>query len=206
MLIIECDQNTPEWMAARLGVPTASKAGSIVTSTGARSKSLDKYAEYLAGCIFAGRDLDAWQGNSYTERGHEIEPESRSAYEFMFDRDVEEVGFCTTDDGRYGASPDGLVLKRTGGVEIKSLPKEHIPTLLYFKRHGKCPPIRIPQVQFQIMVCGLEFVDSFFYQPGLPSLNIRHEPDETVQRGLKMYGSELIAKRDEILKILREYK
>ena len=204
MIIHDADQNTDEWMAARLGVPTASKASSIVTSTGARSKSLDKYAEYLAGCIFAGRDLDAWQGNQYTDRGHEIEAEARSAYELKFNSDVEEVGFCTTEDGRYGASPDGLVLERTGGVEIKSLPKEHIPTLLYFKKHGKCPPIRIPQVQFQIMVCGLEFVDSFFYQPGLPSLNIRHDPNDDVQHGLETHVAELIERRDEIVKILKE--
>jgi len=160
---------------------------------------------YLAGCVFAERDIEQWDGNKYTERGHEVEDEARSAYSMLFDAEVEQVGFCTTDDGRYGASPDGLCDGRRGAVEIKCLPKEHIPTLIQFQRTGKISTSWRPQVQMQILVCGLDWVDSFFYQPDLPFLRVRHKPDETIQRGLQMFLAETIAKRDEYLAILREF-
>ena len=43
MIILECEQRTPEWYAARVGKPTASGFSKIVTSTGERSKSREGY-------------------------------------------------------------------------------------------------------------------------------------------------------------------
>ena len=206
MIVHEAPQNTPEWLLARLGIPTASNAQKVVTSAGARSKSLADYAAYLAGCLYTKTDNEAWEGNIYTERGHELEDEARAAYEFEADLDVEVVGFCTTDDGRFGASPDGLVNERKGGVEIKCLPKKHITTLLYWHKHKKCPPERVAQVQMQIKVCELEWVDSYFYQPNLPSLMIRNYPDKAVQDALSKYLEECRQERDKILTVLEEMR
>ena len=48
MLIHECDQNTPEWLALRLGMPTASSASKLVSGEGKLSTSMTSYAEKLA--------------------------------------------------------------------------------------------------------------------------------------------------------------
>jgi len=207
--IITADQNTQEWKGARIGIPSASKASDIVTSKGARSASLPKYAHYLAECIVAGFDVGEFSGNNSTNYGHKTEPEAISAYELRFDCDIERVGFCVKRDSEgnalYGCSPDGLIHIRTGGIESKSLPKEHSSTLLYYRKHGCVPSTRVPQVQMQILVCDLEYVDNWFYRPGLPSLRYRHDPDPVIQRALKMYLPECIALRDKHVKFLKEF-
>jgi hypothetical protein len=34
MIILDLEQGTPEWLQARLGIPTASNFGNIITPTG----------------------------------------------------------------------------------------------------------------------------------------------------------------------------
>lgn len=204
MKIIDCEQNKPEWMQARCGLPTASVAGRIITSTGAASKQAGALAAKLAGDLYAGHDIEAWEGDKYTERGHEIEGEAMDAYSLLFDCDVEEVGFCTDDTGVYGASPDGLI-GSDGLVEIKCLPKEHIPSLLFWKRNGKPPAVRIPQLQMQLLVTQRDWVDLWYYQPGLPSLRIRVTPDIKLQGALRREIKALIDERNRILSILNEF-
>jgi hypothetical protein len=45
------------------------------------------------------------------EYGSGTEEEARNWYAFQHDVEVQQVGFITTDDGRLGCSPDGLILK-----------------------------------------------------------------------------------------------
>ena len=158
MKIHDVEQNTPEWEVLRAGKPTASCFDSLVTSTGAPSKSMQGYAIELAGEMYAGRPLDTWNGNKYTDYGHEIEDEARLAYEMRTGNTVEQVGFITDDLELYGCSPDGLV-GDDGMAEIKCLPKKHIPSLLYWKKHGKAPPERIAQTQGQIMIAERKWCD-----------------------------------------------
>jgi len=130
VIVHDVAQGTDEWHALRAGLPTASEFSKLVTSKGEPSKSMTAYAMELAGELYAGRPLDAWEGNKYTERGHEIEHEARLAYA-MRGEPVEEIGFVTDDEGLWGCSPDGLV-GEYGMIEIKCLPKKHISVLLYF--------------------------------------------------------------------------
>ncbi len=114
MIISDHEQNTPEWHAARVGLPTASNANLLITSTGARSKSLEGYASKLAADTFAGKDIDAWEGNRFTERGHEIEAEARNWLAFDRDLDIAQVGFCTDNNSRFGAHLMGSYTQITG--------------------------------------------------------------------------------------------
>ena len=150
MKIHDVQQNTPEWLALRAGMPTASEAKKLVTSTGAASKSMPEYAQKLSGDLYAGKPIDAWEGNKYTERGHEVEDEARLAYA-MRGGNIQQVGFITDDLQRWGCSPDSLV-DDDGMLEIKCLPKQHIKALLYFKKHGKAPSEYIVQPQMQLLV------------------------------------------------------
>jgi len=204
MKIHNVEQNTPEWEALRAGKPTASNFSKLITSTGTPSKSMKPYAIELAGELYAGRPLDTWNGNKYTEYGHEIEELARLAYEMGTGTTVERVGFVTDDLERWGCSPDGLV-GDDGMVEIKCLPKEHIPTLLRWKRDGKTPPGRIAQTQGQMMIAERKWCDLMFYRPGLPRLIIRQFPDPGIIEPLKAQLLAVIAERNLIHKTLQEF-
>ena len=204
MKIHSVEQNTQEWEALRAGNPTASRFSELVTSTGSPSKSMQAYAIELAGEMYAGRPLDTWSGNKYTDYGHEIEDEARLAYEMRTGDTVEQVGFITDDLELYGCSPDGLV-GDDGMVEIKCLPKKHIPSMLYWKKHGKVPPERIAQTQGQVMIAERKWCDLLFYRPGLPMLIVRQYPDLNFVDSLKSQLFSVMAERNLILKQLQEF-
>ena len=204
MIIHDCDQNTDEWLVLRAGKPTASEFSKLVTSKGDPSKSMGKYAIELAGELYAGRPLDTWNGNKYTEYGHEIEDEARLAYEMRTGNTVDQVGFITDDDQRWGCSPDGMI-GGCGLVEIKCLPKEHIPSLLYWKKNGRIPPERIAQIQGQLFITEREWCDLVFYRPGLPMLIVRITPDKDFIDSLESQLLACIAERDAVLEQLKEF-
>lgn len=177
MIIHDIEQRSPEWYALRAGMPTASEFSKIVTSKGEPSKSAAVYATRLAGELFAGKPLDAWEGNAWTERGRELEEQAISLYEFANDVSVTPVGFVTNDPNTAGCSPDGFV-GDDGMVEVKCLKAEnHIKAILYYQKNNDCPTDYRAQTQGQMMICGREWCDLIFYHPELPLLTIRRTPD-----------------------------
>lgn len=185
MKIHNVEQNTDEWYALRSKVfVTASEMSNLITSEGKPSKSADDYACERAANMIAGKPLESWGGNAATQRGHELEPEARSLYEFEYDCDVEQVGFVTQDDLSVGCSPDGLV-GQDGMVQIKCLyGKGHMKNILDL---GKKSPstglskVVIPyfvQVQCEMWVAEREWNDLWFYHPDLRSFRIRVERDD----------------------------
>lgn len=206
MIVHDCEQGSPEWFALRAGLPTASEFSSLITSTGEPSKSMPGYAITLAAEKYAGKPVDKWEGNSHTERGKLLEDDARSWYAFVKDRTITKVGFVTTDDGRYGCSPDSFV-DDNGMLEIKCLKAEnHVKALLYFRRHGKCPPDYVQQTQGQLLVCGRQWCDLLFYHPDLPSLVIRIEPRSVLADALLAQIDCVIAERDRVYSELMEYR
>lgn len=201
MIVHDVEQGSEEWHGLRAGMPTASEFSKLITSTGEPSKSMLAYAQKLAGDTYAGKDIDAWEGNKYTERGHEIEHEARLAYA-MRGKEIDEVGFCTDDQVLWGCSPDGMVEGEMGLLEIKCLPKKHIGVLLYWDKHKKTPPDYIAQTQGQMLITGAEWCDLMFYHPELPSLVIRQEPDKKIQQGLIDQRDACLEERERVLKIL----
>jgi len=202
MIIAEHAQNSPEWFQARLGMPTASNFSSLITSDGTPSKSAQGYAETLAGELYAGQRLDSWQGNDYTQFGHDTEEEAALSYALQHDAELQPIGFCESDDRRYGCSPDRLV-GDDGVVELKCFPKRHISMLLYWHKHKRTPPEFIAQTQGELLVTGRAYCDLFFYSPVLPTLVIRQEPIPAIQDALLVQIEKCIQERDRVLEILR---
>lgn len=200
----DCEQNSDEWIALRLGLPTASEFSKIITSTGEPSKSASTYAMTLAAELFAGQRVDAFEGNQWTERGHEMEELAATSYAFATNLDLVKVGFVTTDDGLMGCSPDRLA-GETGLVEFKGLKAEnHIKTILYWQKHGKCPPDYVQQVQGQLLICERAWCDLVFYHDLLPTLTIRIEPDAKVQDAIKAEVPKLLEERDRVLEAIKQ--
>lgn len=112
------------------------------------------------------------------KRGTQLEPEARSYYEMDRGLDVEQDGFCMTDDGRFGCSPDGLV-GIDGGLELKCpSPSTHVSYLL----EGVLPSEYKAQVHGSMIVTGRAWWDFMSYCPGLPPLLIRVGPDDYTEK------------------------
>lgn len=199
MIIYNVEQRTPEWYALRSGLPTASFFNQLITSTGEPSKSLPGYAFTLAAEKYAGKPVDAFIGNSHTERGLLLEPDAKSMYVFMTDCAMQPLGFATDDLGRYGCSPDGLV-EPNGVLEVKCLKAEnHIKALLYYAKNKTCQPEYVQQTQGQMLICDRGWCDLFFYHPELPPLIIRQEFNAEFSKALLMQLVNVITERDKIL-------
>lgn len=178
----EFQQGSADWHEARAGIPTASQFDRIITAKGLKPSSQRKaYMLELLAERFVTQE-DGGPQTAWMSRGTELEVYARRWYEMQHDCDVVEVGFCTTDDGRIGASPDGLVGDR-GGLEIKSpATKQHMANMLD-------PDAEILskyrlQVQGCIYVCERDWWDVLSYHPELPGCERRAPRDEAVQAAL----------------------
>ncbi|MGA7781139.1 MAG: lambda exonuclease family protein [Paraburkholderia sp.] len=92
-------------------------AGEVV---GDPSEAALNYAFRLAVERISGQPLDEGFETWQMRRGHDLEPAARLAHEASAGVMVERAGFVTTDDGRFGASADGLI-GDDGGSEYKCL-------------------------------------------------------------------------------------
>lgn len=204
MIIHDIEQRSEEWFKLRAGMPTASMFSKLVTGEGKPSKQLDGYALTLAGAIYAGKELDSWEGNKWTERGTELEDDARSLYEFANDVEIQQAGFITDDEKLYGCSPDGLV-GDNGMIEIKCLKAEnHIKAILDHQKDGKFSTEYILQVQGQMMIAERKWCDLIFYHPELPLLVIRIEPWPEITTPLLLQIAKVLEKRDEIVTSLNK--
>lgn len=206
MLVHNVVQGEDSWFKIRAGLPSASNFSKIITSTGDRSKSLHEYAVTLACEKFAGKHIDAWEGNYHTERGTLLEPSAISSYCFIHDCEAEQVGFVTDDECTYGCSPDRQI-GISGLLEIKCLKAEnHVKVILYHKKNKRTPPDYIQQTQGQLFICEREWCDLVFYHPGLPMEIIRQFRDENIISSLRDAINDVIVERDRILSQIKDNK
>lgn len=173
--VFTCEQNSPEWYAARLGLPTASEFVVVLREKGRGSNgesiTRQKYLYRLAAEIVTGEPCEGY-GNSHMERGKILEPEARSLYAFLTDDPLEQVGFIR--NGNKGASPDSLVGK-SGGLEIKTKqPDLMVETLL----KDEFPSEFMAQCQGNIWIAEREWWDLAIYWPKLPLFAKRVYRDE----------------------------
>lgn len=168
-------QGSEAWRRARMGVPTASAFHRILTPTGKPSKQAEGYLYELLAELMLGRPLDA-PSYPWMQRGSDLEEDAASWYEMQCDIDTDVVGFCTTDDGLIGASPDRLV-GDDGLLELKCpSPAIHVQYLLYPQR-GVDAEYKT-QVLGQLYVTGRKWCDIVSYHPQIQKVIVRVERDE----------------------------
>lgn len=206
MIIHNCEQGSEIWRNLRIGRPTTSEFGSIITGTGKPSRGITRYAVVLAYEKYTGKPLDRFSGNKYTDRGKKFEPEACANYEMLNQVDIEHVGFITDDMMKWGTSTDGLV-NDDGLAEFKcQIAENHLNTLMYFDEHGTIPKSYVPQLQGEMMIAERKWADICFYHPDLPTLTVRHFPDLAYVRTLKKQLKAVITKRNLILKTIKSMK
>jgi hypothetical protein len=118
MKIIECLQGSAEWFDARLGKPTASNFGQIVTSLGKPRSGVAprRYMIELLGERLTRKPTQHFETDAM-QRGIQLEPVAVQHYANETGRPVRSVGFVVSECGRFGGSPDGLCDDR--GIEVK---------------------------------------------------------------------------------------
>ena len=173
MIILTDEQGSPEWLASRLGRPSASNFGRLVTGSGKPSSSAESYINEMIAERLTGRSKPFYT-NEHMERGNALEPEAREAYEFITDFEVVETGFILHDSQEFGCSPDGLVAEQ-GGLEIKC-PSDSVH--VSYLRAGKVPAKYYQQVQGCLWITGREWWDFMSYHPEMPHLLVRAHRNE----------------------------
>jgi hypothetical protein len=174
--IIDCTQGAPEWFAARLGIPTASRFADVLAK--GEGKTRARYLHELAAEVLRGTTEPDTYTNAHMERGHEQEDEARRLYAFMADAEPVRVGFLR--NGRKGASPDSLI-GTEGGLEIKTA-LGHIQVERL--KRGTLPSEHVAQVQGSLWVSERAWWDFCSYSPGLPPLIVRVPRDDAYIKNL----------------------
>ncbi|ANF25995.1 lambda exonuclease family protein [Stutzerimonas stutzeri] len=192
-------QGTEEWLNARLAKVTASKVKDVMTkgkggaaSATRRNYMMDLLCERLTGNR-SGPDLSR---NAAVQRGTELEPLARMAYELFADAEVAEVGLIAHPSiENFAASPDGLV-GDDGLIEIKC---PHTATHVATLQSGKHDPQYEWQMLAQMACTGREWVDFVTFDDRLPDelqyACFRFERDEArirqMETEIKLFLEEL---------------
>ena len=169
MEIVACEQNTPEWEAAKIGIPSASQFSAILAK--GQGVTRRTYMRKLAGERITGKPAENFR-NKHMDRGHELEAEARALYEFTNGVTAERVGFVKNHGA--GASPDSLV-GDDGLLEIKTA-FPHI--LIGYIEASTFPSEHVAQVQGQLWVTERAWADLLIYWPGMPPCQVRAERDD----------------------------
>lgn len=162
-------QQSEAWYSARMGRVTASKVKDVMAKgrSGAPSAARQNYMMQLLCERLTGTREEGYT-SAAMQRGNELEPVARAAYELFQDCEVEEVGLIIHQriEG-FGASPDGLIHLPAGrgGLEIKCPNTAQHVAVMQAGRHD-------PQYEWQMlaqMACAeLEWVDFVSFDDRLP--------------------------------------
>lgn len=173
----ELEQGSPEWLAARCGILTASVVGQMITPKTVKAAANDT-ARSLANTLIAERitgHVEPIQPSRAMERGTLDEPYAREHYSKNYAPAVE-VGFMvrTINGHKLGYSPDGLV-GDDGLIEIKSRNQRiQLQTVL----EDAAPIGNMAQMQAGMLVSGRKWCDYVSFCSGMPLYVKRVFPDE----------------------------
>jgi hypothetical protein len=177
----DIEQNSLEWLQARSGIPTASEFDNLVTPE-FKIRTGQTPATYLNKKL-----AEAWQGGPLPqfqgidmEFGHIREEEAVPWFELEYGVQVQRVALVTTDDGRIGCSPDGLI-GDAGGLEVKC-PAAH--TQVEYILAGTLPKDYAAQVHGSLFVTGRAWWKFLSYRRGFPPLVLEVERDDAIRQVL----------------------
>lgn len=189
--LIDVDQRTDEWFAARKGYLTASKMGAWLTKNDKTSKKARITAAASVLAELAGfPDPPVFVTNDI-QRGIDQEPEALQEFMRLTGLIADPIGFAQSKHGFFGCSPDGLILTTGEGVEIKC---PRASKLLEYHQAGELPDNYRDQVHGSMAVTGARAWHFFAYHRGLPSFHVRVERDaytNEMLEGLKSFSNYL---------------
>lgn len=191
-LRFDIEQNTDEWIQIKVGKFSASICDDLL---------MDKKTVGYTGLIqkiieerITGNPSESkkFQGNSFTERGHEFEPLARNDYEIRTFSEVKQIGVIELDEWVL-CSPDGLI--DDNGLYQAKCPIFN--TQLEYLKTQKVPTNYFKQMQFELYVSGREYNVFNSYHPFLPPVDIIVYRDEAMIKEIEKRLSEA---KEEVLK------
>ncbi len=203
MIIHDVKQNTPEWLALRMGKVTASEidhlvspTGKIRTGEGPQKYLYKKLAEKLVN--WAPDDFFSQAANN----GSIVELEAVPWYAFAHGVECVRAGFCSDESELFGFSPDALI-GEDGGLEIKApTPPVHIQYLT----ERVVPSPYITQVQFSLYVSKRKWWKFVSYSRQFPALVVHVEPDPDMQESIHEAMIAFLFKFEEKMAMLHHLK
>lgn len=182
------EQGSPEWLALRLGKPTASNLATIMA--GGKGDTRRKYLYKLAAERVSGLVEETYK-NAHMERGNEQESIARELYCAETGNEVLQVSFIDCDT--WGASPDGLI-GDNGSIEIKSrIGSVQAETIL----SDAVPSGNLAQLHAVLLASDRQWIDYVSYSPNMPLFIKRVERsaewDARITAALAEFNAELEA-------------
>lgn len=155
--VMDCDQRSEMWYAARAGRATGSRAADILAriKTGEAAARRD-YRVQLAIERLTGRPVEDGYVSKEMLRGIELEPAAFAAYEAHSGNIARKTGFLMAADHLVGCSLDGDVENFAGIVEVKC-PKS--ATHVAYLKGNRVPSDYVPQLTHNLWVSGAEWAD-----------------------------------------------
>jgi hypothetical protein len=179
------EQGSPEWLRARLGVISASRASDLIaTGRGGkgRGKAYETYLLELVAEVATGQSPE--QGTfKQAQWGHDNEDSARQIFAFHVGLPVQETTFIYANkEMRYGCSPDGIADDHSG-LELKCpfTTQVHLDFLL----NGNIKPEYIDQCQFSMFVTDLPYWHFGSFDPRMkvkPFHAVTLERDESMMK------------------------
>lgn len=184
MKIHNVEQGSREWLQLHLGIPTAGGLDNLITPTFElrKGETPKTYVYKKVAEAWRGKPMIDLSASSYMmEQGLILESEAIPFWELTTGRKVTRVGFITTDDGRFGCSPDGIILDEPMngkllyastncnaiGIEIKC-PSPH--THVKYLSEGVVPKEYVAQVYGSMFATGFKKWVFMSYCRGFPPL------------------------------------
>lgn len=210
--VVDVEQGSHEWHAARCGRFTASRASDAFARTktaGEAAKRRDYRTSLVLERLTGVSQDDSGFVSADMKRGHEIEPLARAAYEARTGTLVSEVGFCSHITLMAGASPDAVLGDFEGLAEFKA-PRS--ANHLQYLRNGLVPKEHEAQLLALLWLTGAQWVDFFSYDPLMPeSLQgflvrmERREPSiAAFEADVKKFLAEVDAEQNEVAEMARK--
>jgi YqaJ-like viral recombinase domain len=193
--VIECEQRSDEWRAARVGRLTGSRAPHMM----ARIKSGEAAARRN---LRIGMGLERITGNPYerafssryTDQGIDTEPLAIAAYEARTGNIVERTGFLACDSIMAGCSLDGHINDFEGIIEAKC---PESATHYGYLKTGEIPDEYRWQCLHNMWVSNAKWVDFVSFDPSFPDdlqyLCVRVNRDEKEITGYELAATLFLA-------------
>jgi hypothetical protein len=165
--VIDVEQRSREWFAARCGRLTGSCAGDMLATikSGGEAASRRDLRTRLAIEQLTGVSTEDDYMNADMRRGVELEPEAFGTYEAVAGVLLERTGFLSHNELLIGCSLDGHVADFEGIVELK-VPRS--ANHLRYLRGGGVPAEHKYQIAHNLFVSGAQWCDFVSYDPRFP--------------------------------------
>jgi len=202
--VINAEQRSADWFAARAGRLTGSRAGDMLAKIqkGEAAARRD-YRMQLAVERLTGMPQESEFISKDMQRGIDLEPAAFAAYEAHTGLIARRSGFLAHDTFMAGCSLDGHIGDFAGILECKC-PKS--TTHIAWMKAGVVPSEHLPQLKHNCWITGAMFADFVSFDDRLPTglqfFRVRYVPSEKDLLEYELAASLFLSEVEEEVKAL----